>query len=236
MIRDGRHRSAPQESLDYLMRLFESSPVAIVSLDARLRIVLFNRAAQRLTGYHFSEVAGRRVNKLIRGKNLRYIIQVLRKKRGFSGDGFITKVIGKGGGETPIRLVISPLGSPDGTLTGVLCIASDLSDVKRFQGKLLEAERLDALSEIAVSINHEINNPLCSILGNTQLILMDRDKLDPETVRKLKNIEREIARIERIARKLPRITRPVIKEYVGGRRMLDLDGSEALDGRSRRRR
>jgi len=236
MILESRNKHVPQESPDYLMRLFESSPVAIVSLDARLRIVLFNRAAQRLTGYPFAEVAGRRVNNLIRHKNLRYIIKVIRKKKGFSGDGFITKVVGKGGAEIPIRLVVSPLGSANGTPTGVLCIASDLSDVKRFQGKLLEAERLDALSEIAISINHEINNPLCSILGNTQLILMDREKLDPKTIRKLKNIEREIARIEKIAKKLPRITRPVLKEYVGGKRMLDLESSETIGRHSRKPR
>ena len=236
MTRDGRNKHTLQESPDYLMRIFESSPVAIVSLDARLRVVMFNRAAQRLTGYRFAEVVRRRVNNFIRRKNLRYIIKVLRKKKGFSGDGFITKAIGKQGAEIPIRLVISPLGGSDGALRGVLCMASDLSDVKRFQGKLLEAERLDALSEIAVSINHEINNPLCSILGNTQLILMDRDKLDPKTVRKLKNIEREIARIGKIASRLPRITRPVVKEYVGGKRMLDLESSEAIDDHSRKRR
>lgn len=227
---------ALQESPDYLKRIFESSPVAIVSLDARLRVVMFNRAAETLTGYKLADVARRRVNKLIRGKSLTYIIKVLRKKKRLSGDGFVTKVVGKGGVEIPIRLVISPLRSADGTLMGVLCIASDLSDVKRFQGKLLEAERLDALSEIAIGINHEINNPLCSILGNTQLILMGRDKLDPETVEKLRNIEREIARIEKVAKRLPRITRPVLKDYVGGKRMLDLESSESLDDRGRKRR
>jgi PAS domain S-box-containing protein len=227
---------AQQESPDYLKRVFESSPVAIVSLDARLRIVMFNRAAERLTGYAPAEIRGGRVNTLIRGKNLAYIIEVLRKKKRFSGDAFVTKVVARGGAEIPIRLVISPLRSADGTLMGVLCIASDLSAVKRLQGKLLEAERLDALSEIAIGINHEINNPLCSILGNTQLLLMDRDRLDPETVEKLRNIEREIARIEKVAKRLPRITRPVLKEYVGGKRMLDLEGSECLDDRPARRR
>jgi len=228
-----RTRRKPEESSDYLMKLFDSSPMAIVSLDARLRVVLFNRAAQKLTGYRFEEVSGRRVNKLIRLKSLRYIITTIRGTKAFSGDAFVAKVAGKKGREIPVRLVISPLGAPGGALSGVLCIASDLSAVRRFHGKLLEAERLEALSEIATSINHEINNPLCSILGNTQLILMERDKLDPRTVKKLHNIEREIARIERVARRLPRITRPVVKEYVGGKRMLDLESSEAIDDRSR---
>jgi len=71
----------------------------------------------------------------------------------------------------------------------------------------------------------EINNPLCSILGNTQLLLMDKDKLDPVVVEKLEMIERDISRIHDIAEKLARITKPVISEYVGGTRMIDVEKS-----------
>lgn len=125
-----------------------------------------------------------------------------------------------------MRLVVSPLKHGRGPLAGLLCVASDLRDVRRFQGKLLEAERLSALSEIAIGLNHAINNPLCAILGNTQLLLMERDRLDAATVRKLKSIEREISRIQKIAKRLPKITRPATKDYVGGKQMLDLDGSD----------
>ena len=218
------------ENADYLVSVFESSPVALVSLDTRLRIVMFNRAAEELTGWTAALLAGRRVNRIIRPKSLRSIIGVLRRRGRFSVDGFVTKLIGSGGAEIPVRIVVSPLLGAGTSLNGILLIASDLRQLRRIQGKVLEAERLAALSEIAITINHEINNPLCSILGNTQLLLMERDRLDPRVVRKLRSIEREIARIQEISHRLARITRPVLKEYVGGRRMLDVDQSGVDDG------
>jgi PAS domain S-box-containing protein len=223
-----------QESIDYLVGVFESFPAALVSVDTRLRIIMFNGAAEDLTGYAGADVARRRVTAILPLENLRYITRLLRKRDELPADGFITKLRSKSGKPVPVRLIVSPLRRSRGPLTGFLCVAFDLGAVRRFQGKLLEAERLAALSEIAIGLNHSINNPLCAILGNTQLLLMERDRLDVETVRKLRSIEREIARIQKIAQRLPRITRAASRDYVGGKRMLDLDGSERAERPARR--
>ncbi len=224
------------ESVDYLVGLFDSFPAALVSIDTKLRIIMFNRFAEELTGFRSSEVMGKRVRSVIRMENVRRITNSLRGREELPADGFITKLGAKSGVEIPVQIVVSPLRGPVGSLAGFLCVASDLRAVKRFQGKLLEAERLSALSEIAIGLNHAINNPLCAILGNTQLLLMERDKHDPGTVRKLESIEREISRIQEIAERLPMITRAASRDYVGGKRMLDVDKSEHLDPRRRPRR
>jgi PAS domain S-box-containing protein len=224
-----------RESLDYLVGVFDSFPAALVSIDTRLRITMFNRFAEELTGFKSSEVVQRRINSVIRIENVSYVTSILRGRMDLPADGFITKLMAKTGIEIPVQIVVSPLRGPRGTLAGFLCVASDLRAVKRFQGKLLEAERLSALSEIAVGLNHAINNPLCAILGNTQLLLMESDKHDPGTVRKLRSIEREISRIQKIAERLPNITRAASRDYVGGKRMLDVEKSEHFDPRRRPR-
>jgi C4-dicarboxylate-specific signal transduction histidine kinase len=142
---------------------------------------------------------------------------------------------GKGDAEIPVRVKVSPLLGEAGNLLGVLVIATDLREVKRFQSKLLEAERLAAITETAIGINHEINNPLCAILGNTQLLLMEKDKLDPAIIEKLKSIEREITRIHEVAGRLARISKPVLKEYVGGKLMLDVEQSEVSSSSKRKK-
>lgn len=231
-IENGNRRRRP-ETRDYLRGLFESFPAALVSLDTGLRVVMFNGAAEELTGFRRSEIERRRATALVDLASLRYITRVLRERSRGSGDGIITKIRSRDGREVPVRLVASPLRRGRRGFGGVLCVISDLSDVKRFQGKLLEAERLDALSEVAVGLSHAINNPLCAILGNTQLLLMESDRLEAGAVRKLRTIEHEIARIQRIAERLPGITRPASREYVGGKRMLDLEASEHARGRRR---
>jgi PAS domain S-box-containing protein len=222
----GKAGNRSMRAYDYLMSVFQSSPVALVSLDSHLRIMLFNRAAQELTGFQGHEVFGSRVSRIIDRGRLHKILDTFRDSSRVSTDGYITKIRGKNGRNVPVRIKISPLFDPDRHLMGVLVIATDLREIKRFQTKLLETERLAAITETAIGINHEINNPLCAILGNTQLLLMEKDKLDPKIIKRLKSIEKEITRIHEVAERLARISRPVLKEYVGGKLMLDVEHSE----------
>ncbi len=232
----GKAGNRTMRAYDYLMSVFQSSPVALISLDSHLRIMLFNRAAQELTGFQGHEVFGSRVSRVIDRSRLHDILDTFRDSTSVSTDGYITKIRGKNGRNIPVRIKISPLFGPDRHLMGVLVIATDLREIKRFQSKLLEAERLAAITETAIGINHEINNPLCAILGNTQLLLMEKDKLDPKIIKRLKSIEKEITRIHEVAERLARISRPVLKEYVGGKLMLDVEHSGVEDPPDKRRR
>jgi PAS domain S-box-containing protein len=234
--RTGANSTEPSmRAYDYLMSVFQSSPVALISLDSRLRIMLFNRAAQELTGFQGHEIFGSRVSRIIERRRLHRILETFKDTSKVSADGYITKLRSKKGRQVPVRIKISPLFGPNKNLMGVLVIATDLREIKRFQSKLLEAERLAAITETAIGINHEINNPLCAILGNTQLLLMEKDKLDPRVIKKLKSIEKEITRIHEVAERLARISRPVLKEYVGGKLMLDVEHSEVKNHPSKPR-
>jgi C4-dicarboxylate-specific signal transduction histidine kinase len=93
------------------------------------------------------------------------------------------------------------------------------------QEKLVQAERLALIGQVAVSINHEINNPLSTIVGNVQLMIK-RFKDGPEDlITRLKSVEENAYRINETAKKLNRITSPVTKDYAGGVKMLDIEGS-----------
>lgn len=215
-----------KEQDNYMESIFNSSPVPMISLDTRLRIIMFNHSAEELTGFRSTEVSGRRITTILPFRRVRNIIKMLRIRKQVSFDGFITRLKNIDCSEVPVRLKISPLIDSENDLIGVLLLASDLREIKELQSKLLEAERLAAITETAISVNHEINNPLCSILGNTQLMLMQQEKLDPGMIRMLRNIEKQTARIQEIAEKLGKITKPVFKEYVGGKKMLDVERSE----------
>ncbi|RME28174.1 MAG: hypothetical protein D6800_04200, partial [Candidatus Zixiibacteriota bacterium] len=71
---------------------------------------------------------------------------------------------------------------------------------------VVDRERLAAILETAVTVNHEINNPLTAILGNVQLLLMHRKDLDEDLAGKLKTIEASALRIRDITQRLLNLT------------------------------
>ncbi|MFC1538606.1 histidine kinase dimerization/phospho-acceptor domain-containing protein [Candidatus Latescibacterota bacterium] len=72
-----------------------------------------------------------------------------------------------------------------------------------YQEKQLdEMEKYKTLIKFAASINHEINNPLTSIIGNIELLLMKYTDMDKQMEKKLKVVLNESRRIADILNKL----------------------------------
>jgi len=110
-----------------------------------------------------------------------------------------------------------PIGYDDIALSFKLLIAD--------HNKIIKAEKVASILETAVTINHEINNPLTAILGNTQLILLDKDKLTKDLLAKITTIEKSALRIRQVTQKLMAVIEPITTPYIDGLQMLDIDKS-----------
>jgi two-component system NtrC family sensor kinase len=75
-----------------------------------------------------------------------------------------------------------------------------LEELKRTQAQLIHAERLAAIGELAAGVAHEINNPLTTILGEIQLLLLE--ELPARARERLKIVVEEGARTARIVQNL----------------------------------
>jgi signal transduction histidine kinase/ActR/RegA family two-component response regulator len=66
-----------------------------------------------------------------------------------------------------------------------------LQELRQAQDQVVQAEKLRAMGELASGVAHDFNNVLAVVLGNTQLLLHQLDRLGPEEIREgLKVIER----------------------------------------------
>lgn len=101
------------------------------------------------------------------------------------------------------------------------------------QEDLVKSERLNAIVETAVTINHEINNPLAAVLGYAQLLLSRPENLDQDTVDKVKKIETGALRIKEVTNRLLKIVEPVVVKYAGEIRMVDLDQSKTQEDKAK---
>ena len=105
-------------------------------------------------------------------------------------------------------------------------VVSDLGGGQAAPKELQDKARLAAIQETAVTVNHEINNPLTAILGNVQLLLLKRQDLDDDLVAKLRVVEASALKIKDVTQRLLRLTSARSAEYTEGTSMLDLSDDE----------
>lgn len=73
--------------------------------------------------------------------------------------------------------------------------------LRETQERLIRSERLAMIGQVATNISHEIFNPLTTISGWVQLLLSETEEKSPRRGH-LKNIEKEIKRITKLAQGL----------------------------------
>ena len=94
------------------------------------------------------------------------------------------------------------------------------------QRENVRLQRIDAINQTAITANHEINNPLQTILSSAQLVLDRNVNLDNVTKDSLQKIIDNVQRIRKVTMKLENMIESVSREYIkDGPQMIDLDQS-----------
>ena len=191
----------------FRVRLFDIIPLArdivvegmsdgVIVLDTENRFVDLNRAAERFVGRTPSEVIGQPVANVLSGQpklvELFGMASVPEERLEFK--------VEKGETQRYYDLHTSPLHDRRGQLTGRLIILTDITERKKIQEQLIVSDRLSSIGEFASGVAHEINNPLTSVVGFSD-VLLEEDV--PDDVKKyLKAINREARRAGMIIKNL----------------------------------
>ncbi len=101
-----------------------------------------------------------------------------------------------------------------------------MKDLETAQGKLIEKERLAAIGEIVVTVNHEINNPLTSIIGLAEILELTIHTTSKDKMRDaLKTILKAARKIQKVTDRLKSINSSEAQDYVGDTKMTRLPSS-----------
>lgn len=72
-----------------------------------------------------------------------------------------------------------PVQNHQNQVYGVILYLKDVTEKRKMEAQLLHSGKLAAIGEMAAGIAHELNSPLTAILGNSQLLLRNKEKGDP---------------------------------------------------------
>jgi len=109
-------------------------------------------------------------------------------------------------GDLILSIEITLLRDQHGKAIGAIQVSEDMTERVKLEMELhdaeIKAERLEAVRETAVAVNHEVNNPLSSTLDMAQVLLLSAEKLDEDTRKKLEQIEDDVKRIADVTSRL----------------------------------
>lgn len=182
---------------ELVREMVDQANAALVMLDPRDRILLWNEAAARLFGWTRSEaIGGSFLDLVVAGDTRKADGEVLQALLAGAHDADrVTQVVAartRSGEELLIEMALSTVKAADHR--AVSAVIRDVTARERERAELLEAQRAAesasrAKSAFLANISHEIRTPLNAILGFAQLLQRDRS-LDTSQTESVHTIER----------------------------------------------
>jgi len=169
VFRDVTERKRAEHTRAWLAAIVESSDDAIVSKTLEGIVTSWNPSATRLFGYEPDEIIGKPITTIIPPELHAEEDGILeRLRRGERIDHYETVRLAKDGRRIDISLTISPIRDRDGAIIGASKVARDITDRKRGEQLLRDADRRK--DEFLATLAHELRNPLAPICAAAELL------------------------------------------------------------------
>jgi two-component system phosphate regulon sensor histidine kinase PhoR len=146
-----------------LRHQIEEAPDAIVAVDLEGHITLFNREAERLSGYQQSDVLGCPFSQLVCPEYLEQVDQFLSPEPhgGVLQQAHELHIFDRWGDQVPLEIRVSPM-EKGGRLMGWQVIGRDISERKRLE---------QMKSQFIATVSHDLRTPLASIMGFCETLM-----------------------------------------------------------------
>lgn len=196
--------ASEKESLAVTLR---SIGDGVITTDIHGRILLVNPAAERMTGWSYSEAFGKRIEEVFRIRRTESsspdessVRVVLREERPVERANY-RFLADREGRERLITENSAPILSAAQQLVGVVLVFHDQTEKHRIDEERLKTSKLESVGVLAGGLAHDFNNILTAILGNLSIALHNIPETD-NVFDILKNTEKASLRASALTQQL----------------------------------
>jgi len=170
---------ALQRHLEWPQVTLASIADAVMATDPAGAITFMNPVAAALTGWSAQEAVGLHIDAVFRLSHAQTQQPVQGPAHRVLQTGNIvgfepeTVLVTRQGQARPIAGSGAPIRSSNGILQGMVITFRDISESRRLEDHLRQAQKIEAIGTLAGGIAHDFNNLLAVILGFTELAAYD---------------------------------------------------------------
>ncbi|HHE46637.1 MAG TPA: PAS domain S-box protein, partial [Bacteroidetes bacterium] len=213
-FRDITHRKQAEEELlmseDKYRSLFEDSRDAIYISSREGKFTDVNLAMLIMFGYSKEEMVGSEVLDIYNDKDDRFRFMHEIERLGAVRD-FAIKLRRKDGSVMDCLLTATVRRAEDGSVVGYQGIIRDVSEARRLEEQFRQAQKMEAVGQLAGGVAHDFNNLLTIISGNAELAMLSLNQDDPQ-YSELHEIQEAAMRAADLTRQLLAFSRKQILE------------------------
>lgn len=149
---------------------------AVIATDEGGRVTFLNPVAERLTGWPLTGAAGRPLTDVFQIVNDYTRLAVENPVEKVLATGKVvglansTVLLARDGRNYPIDDCAAPIVDDAGRTTGVVLVFRDVTEERRREEELRQAQKMEAIGRLAGGIAHDFNNLLTVINGYAQVV------------------------------------------------------------------
>jgi two-component system, cell cycle sensor histidine kinase and response regulator CckA len=159
--------------------LFEQSAVGFVFADSDHRYIKANPSFAKFLGYEPSELVGRSYADFTDAADMEMAREMLAAHQGEHGSfGYEKRYRRRDGTVVWGRASITRLKNDDGSADGYLAVVEDITEQRKLHDQLFQAQKMEALGQLAGGIAHDFNNLLTIISACATFLLEETNGND----------------------------------------------------------
>ncbi len=219
LYRKERQREKTEDTLRKLWRAVEQSADLVMITDREGVIEYVNPAFEAVSGYTPGELMGQTPRVLKSGQQSAELYKEMWQTI-LAGNVFRCTMVNrkKNGDVFVAEKTVTPLRDGEGRITHFISNDRDITDRRRLENQLQQAQKMDAIGRLAGGVAHDFNNLLMVISSYAELML---DSLAP-----LHPLRRNVDEIQKASRRAADLTRQLLafgRKQMQSLQLLDLN-------------
>jgi PAS domain S-box-containing protein len=162
--------AATRRGNEQFRALIHAAPMAVVSADLDGKVTAWNPAAERLFGWKASEMIGSPAPFTPSDREAETSGLHDETLAGKVTHGFETVRLNRSGEPISVSISAAPVLDENGRLVSTMGVFEDISDRKRLESQVRQAQKMEVLGRLAGGVAHDFNNMLMVLSSCTELL------------------------------------------------------------------